>query len=171
MDEVSRALEPLIPGLRRYARAMVANRAEADDLVQDCLERAIGRWGQRRGRDVRPWLFAILHNLAVSRWRRLARRGASFSLDEVEPSALAAPPGRLEADETRDVLKALATLSDEHRAVLLLVAVEDLSYAQTAEALGVPLGTVMSRLSRARAALSGALDPGAARTPHLRRVK
>jgi RNA polymerase sigma-70 factor, ECF subfamily len=76
VDDLIRLIEPSIPSLRRYARALVRDATEADDLVQDCLERAIGRWGQRKeASDARSWLFSILHNLAISRWRRLSRRG------------------------------------------------------------------------------------------------
>ena len=131
----------------------------ADDLVQDCLERAVSRWHQRRHGNVRAWLFTILHNLAVNRFRQaaVARRAC--------PDRGAANEGRVRraaAQEHRlmyqDVLNKLAKLPEEQRAVLLLVAVEDLSYAEAAKVFNVPVGTVMSRLSRARERLQQEID-------------
>lgn len=164
---------PTVPGLRRYARTLLRDPADADDLVQDCLERAIGRWHQRRpGCDTRAWLFAILHNLAMDRLRQAARRGPHVRVEQAGPAAMARAPDQEQALHHREVLAALDGLPDDQRAVMLLVAVEDLSYAQAAEALGVPIGTVMSRLSRARARLREAFEsrqaPGRS---HLRRVK
>src|ERR1700756_1819428 len=82
MDDMLHQVEPLIPALRRYARALMRDRANADDLVQDCLERAVSRWYQRRDGDVRSWLFTILHNLAISQFRQLATRGRHVPIDE-----------------------------------------------------------------------------------------
>jgi RNA polymerase sigma-70 factor (ECF subfamily) len=150
MKDMLLQVEPLIPALRRYARALMRNRATADDLVQDCLERAVSCWHQRRDGDVRAWLFAILHNLAVDQFRKSAARGRHVAIDETSESEF----GEAAAQEHRliykDVLNKLAKLPEEQRAVLLLVAVEDLSYADAANVLNVPVGTVMSRLSRAR---------------------
>jgi len=167
-------LSPLIPALRRYARSLMRNRWDADDLVQDCLERAISRWHQRRrGDDTRAWLFAILHNLAMTRLARAARHPATVSIDEASTASVA--PAASDPLAGRDILAALARLPDEQRAVLLLVTVEDLSYAQAAQVLGVPVGTVMSRLSRARDRLHTLLadDPGDAATlsPHAPRPR
>jgi RNA polymerase sigma-70 factor, ECF subfamily len=158
MNEMLLLIEPLIPALRRYARALVRNPATADDLVQDCLERAVSRWHQRREGDPRPWLFAILHNLAVSQFRQVAARGQHVALD-----AVGEPEFRQDAvQETklmyREVLDRLGRLPEDQRSVLLLVAVEDLSYAEAAKVLGVPVGTVMSRLSRARERLQQELE-------------
>lgn len=165
-------IEPVIPGLRRYANALVRNPTDADDLVQDCLERAVARWGQRRsGGDTRSWLYAILHNLAVSRWRTANRRGPTTPLDAVDPAALSVAPSQDQGLARSDVLRALDTLPEEYRAVILLVTVEDLSYAETARVLDIPTGTVMSRLSRGRARLASALAGAASAVPHLRRVK
>jgi RNA polymerase sigma factor (sigma-70 family) len=170
VDDIGILVGPLIPPLRRYARALLHDRAAADDLVQDCLERAISRWHQRRTEgSTRTWLFTILHNLAVNRLRTIARRGTHLEIDE---TVIADPPSQEDALLHRDLLRALGALSEEHRGVLLLISVEDLSYAETATVLGIPLGTVMSRLARAREKLAAALDgQPAAREPHLRRVK
>ena len=170
MDPLVAQLEPLIPGLRRYARGLVRDTDAADDLVQDTLERAISRWGQQRG-EARPWVYAILHNLAVSRGRRLARRGPHLEFGDAPEAALAEPPLQEGAVRQADLLRAVADLAEEQRAVLLLVSVEGLGYAEAAEVLGVPLGTVMSRLSRARDRLRRAMEADAPAIPHLRRVK
>ena len=158
MDDLTRLVEPLIPALRRYAHGLVREPAAADDLVQDVLERAISRWSQRRGEgDVRVWLFSIMHNLACDGFRRAARRGREVELDQAGAADLAVAPCQEAGLVQRDILKAVAALPVEQRAVLLLVGVEGLSYAEAAAVLRIPLGTVMSRLSRARAALRGGL--------------
>lgn len=165
-------IEPLIPALRRYAWVLCRDQHTADDLVQDCLERALSGWLLRRpDGNLRSWLFAILHNGFVSGRRQAARRGAHTSLDERAPE-----PGQPAAQESAvamgDLLAALDTLPDEQRAVLLLVGVEDLTYGQAARVLDVPIGTVMSRLSRGRERLRRVMDgerPAVA--PVLRRVK
>ncbi|HEY8288578.1 MAG TPA: sigma-70 family RNA polymerase sigma factor [Acetobacteraceae bacterium] len=169
-------IEPLIPALRRYARAMTQDRSAADDLVQDCLERAISRWHQlRAGGDARAWIFTILHNLAINRLRQVQRRGRHVAIEDADDPALSRPATQEDALRQRDILQALATLSAEQRNVLLLVSIEDLSYAEAATVLGIPIGTVMSRLSRGREALRQAMgtEAGAipARGPNLRRVK
>ena len=166
-------VEPVIPRLRRYARSLLRDSAAADDLVQDCLERAISRWHQRRSDgDARTWLFTILHNLAMSRLRQMARRGTHVPIEDASPRALSRAPDQESAIHCRDVLSAVDRLPDDLRAVLLLVTIEELSYADAATALGVPIGTVMSRLSRARARLRDYIagrDQDA--VPRLRRVK
>ena len=158
MKDMLLQVEPLIPALRRYARALVRNRATADDLVQDCLERAVRRWHQYREGEVRAWLFAILHNLAVDQFRKVAARGRHVAIDATSEDHF----GEAAAQEHRlmyqDVLNKLARLPEEQRAVLLLVAVEDLSYADAARVLNIPLGTVMSRLSRARERLQQEIE-------------
>ena len=158
MKDMLLQVEPLIPALRRYARALVRNRTNADDLVQDCLERAVGRWQHRRDGNVRAWLFSILHNLAVDQFRKTAARGRHVGIDETSESDF----GEAAAQEHRlmyqDVLNKLARLPEEQRAVLLLVAVEDLSYADAAKVLNIPVGTVMSRLSRARERLQQEIE-------------
>lgn len=172
MTDMGRLIEPVIPGLRRYANALVRDASEADDLVQDCLERAIARWGQRRADgDTRSWLYSILHNLAVDRWRSLRRRGTMAPIETVDPAFLSVAPAQEHGLARSDILRALDQLPDEYRAVILLVTVEGLSYAETARILGVPPGTVMSRLSRGRARLASAMAHDAPVRSHLRRVK
>jgi RNA polymerase sigma-70 factor (ECF subfamily) len=146
MNEAERLVE-LIPRLRRYARALVGDRASADDLVQDTLERA---WAKlhlyRRGTDLRAWLFTVMHNVHVNKVR--AAR-VTDTLDEDTPEIALRPP---QGDSLlmRDLERAVALLPAEQRAVLLLVTLEDMSYEEVARTLGIPIGTVMSRLSRAR---------------------
>ena len=175
MKDMMLLVEPLIPALRRYARSLLRDRAAADDLLQDCLERAITRWHQRRADgDARTWLFTILHNLAISRLRQLARHGVHVALDDADENVTARPPTQEDGLHHREVLRALETLPEDQHAVLLLVSVEDLSYAEAARVLDIPVGTVMSRLSRAREKLSRSLAPDAsvpAERPILRRVK
>ncbi|HEV2676041.1 MAG TPA: sigma-70 family RNA polymerase sigma factor [Aliidongia sp.] len=174
MKDMMLLVEPMIPALRRYARSLLRDRSAADDLLQDCLERAITRWHQRRNDgDARTWLFTILHNLAISRLRQLARRGHHVGLDQADEDVTARPATQEDGLRHREVLRALETLPEEQRSVLLLVTVEDLSYAEAAQVLDIPVGTVMSRLSRAREKLSRALSEASAPTqrPTLRRVK
>jgi RNA polymerase sigma-70 factor (ECF subfamily) len=146
MNEAERLVE-LIPRLRRYARALVGDRASADDLVQDTLERA---WAKlhlyRRGTDLRAWLFTVMHNVHVNKVR--ATRVTDTLEDELPELAQRASQG--DALLVRDLDRAIARLPSEQRAVLLLVTLEEMSYEDVARALGIPIGTVMSRLSRAR---------------------
>jgi RNA polymerase sigma-70 factor, ECF subfamily len=158
MKDMLVQVEPLIPALRRYARALARNRANADDLVQDCLERAVSRWHQRRDGSVRAWLFTILHNLAADQFRQAASRGRHVPIEEAGESEFSGAAAQEQRLMYQDVLDKLAKLPEEQRAVLLLVAVEDLSYAEAAKVLNVPVGTVMSRLSRAREKLQQELD-------------
>jgi RNA polymerase sigma-70 factor (ECF subfamily) len=158
MNDMLRSVEPMIPALRRYARALVRNRAAADDLVQDCLERAVNHWGQRRESDPRPWLFTILHNLAVNQFRRSASRGTHIAIDEANEDDFGQDAVQEQKLMYQDVLDKLARLPEDQRAVLLLVAVEDLSYSEAARVLDIPLGTVMSRLSRARERLQQEIE-------------
>jgi len=151
MNEAERLVD-LIPRLRRYARALVGDRASADDLVQDTLERA---WAKlhlyRRGTDLRAWLFTVMHNVHVNKVR--ATRVTDTLDDEMPELALRAPQG--DALVVRDLDRAIALLPAEQRAVLLLVTLEDMSYDEVARTLAIPIGTVMSRLSRAREKLRG----------------
>lgn len=169
MPDLDAELVAQIPALRRYARALAGDAADADDLVQDCLARACERlrlW--RRGSDLRAWLFTILHNLYLNERRDGRQRAGHLSLEELEV------PGEGERDteslvRLRDLQAALLTLPAEQRATLLLVGLEGLRYRDVARVLGVPLGTVMSRLHRAREGLRARLEGGP--SPRLRRVK
>jgi RNA polymerase sigma-70 factor (ECF subfamily) len=157
-----------IPHLRRYAMALVGNRVHADDLVQDCLERALSRSHLWQDGNLRGWLFTIMHNIHANTRRRAARSPLVAALDNEEISA-AAPPTQEEGLAVAGLAAALATLPDDQRSVVLLVGLEEFSYAETAEVLGVPIGTVMSRLHRGRERLRQLLtNQGGA---GLRRVK
>lgn len=161
MKELMLLVEPLIPGLRRYARSLLRDRDAADDLVQDCLERVIGRWHQRRpDGDTRAWVYTILHNLAINQLRQRARRGQHIGLDDAEEASIAGLPTQEDTLRHRDMLRALETLSEEQRSVLLLVSVEALPYAEAARVLDIPIGTVMSRLARARDKLMQVMEGG-----------
>jgi RNA polymerase sigma-70 factor (ECF subfamily) len=146
------SIEAHIPGLRRFACALLrGDRERADDLVQDTLERALSSWRLRRIGDVRGWLYTILYNCFLSDRDRRRRRGEHHALTEmVEDDLPGVEGGQHSALEYRDFLRAFAKLPEEQRSILLLIAVEDLSYQQAARVLGVPIGTVMSRLSRGR---------------------
>lgn len=164
-------VDPHVPALRRFAWTMVRNDADADDLVQDCLERALSRWAGRRPEgDVKAWLFTILYNLRVSRWRTWFRRGG----DPVPIEDWDGPTSSESDSEQRlivkDVLAGLQALPEEQRLVLVLVGVEGLSYEETARIAGVPIGTVMSRLSRGRERLRRYMDGERHMRPRLRRV-
>nr|WP_251007978.1 sigma-70 family RNA polymerase sigma factor [Sphingobium sp. BHU LFT2] len=159
----------MIPGLRRYARAWLrGDAATADDLVQDALERAVGSWRSRRGNNPRAWVYAILHNLLVDHSRK-ARRRPSMPMDAVKEADIADAPRQEAGLHREDVLRALDDLPEEQRAVILLVTLEDMSYAEAAATLAIPAGTVMSRLARARDRLAAHLDLGV--RPRLRRVQ
>ncbi|HZM35622.1 MAG TPA: sigma-70 family RNA polymerase sigma factor [Burkholderiales bacterium] len=160
MNEAQRLVD-LIPRLRRYARALAGDRSSADDLVQDTLERA---WAKlhlyRRGTDLRAWLFTVMHNVHVNKVR--ATRSTD-PLDDEMPE-LAQGAGQPDALMVRDLDRAIARLPAEQRAVLLLVTLEEMSYEQVARTLGIPIGTVMSRLSRAREKLRAMMTGHAAAT-------
>jgi len=157
-----------IPSLRRYARGLTGDPDRADDLVQDTLERAWSRYSrwQKRG-ELRAWMFGIMHNHFIDGVRAAGRR-----TDQTAPVDLPDAPVRAtQTDqlEVRDLDRCLLALPAEQREVLLLIAVEDLSYQETARILSVPIGTVMSRLSRAREKL-GALMQGREPARRLRPV-
>ncbi len=157
--QMKEALVREAPVLRRFARSLVGDPALADDLVQDTFERALTRlhlYDARRA--LRPWLFRILRNLRISRFRQAARNGPHLELVEGETPA---PSGSGSPDQglaLRDISRALDMLPDEQREVLVLVALEGMKYHQVTEILDIPIGTVMSRLSRARKRLSEILD-------------
>lgn len=161
-------LQSNVPALRRYARALTRNIDRADDLVQDCIERAISRRGlfQPRG-PLRPWLFTILVNLHRNSLRAERRHGTPLDLDAVPELSVPAPqPGHLALAE---LARAIETLPLDQKEALLLVTLEGLAYAEAASILGIPTGTLMSRLGRARAALRTLT--GTPAEPHLRTVK
>jgi RNA polymerase sigma-70 factor (ECF subfamily) len=156
-------VEANIPALRRYARALTRDAEAADDLVQDALVRALRSERLFHGGDVRSWLYTIITNLNRNRLRSLARRPALMPIEDADAPAAAGPEAG-----GRDIERALATLAEEQRSALLLVVLEGLSYREVAAVQGVPIGTVMSRLARARAQIRAYLD-GA--RPALRRIK
>jgi RNA polymerase sigma-70 factor (ECF subfamily) len=162
MNAFRQSIETLVPALRRYARALTRDADIADDLVQDTLVRALRSERLFLGGDLRSWLYTILTNLNRNRRRALARKPTIMPLLDSPADA-----SGTEA-EGRDIANALAGLVDDQRAVLLLVVLEGLSYREVADIQGVPIGTVMSRLARARASVKAYLEGG---RPALRRVK
>ena len=137
-----------IPRLRRYARALTGDASAADDLVQDALERALVKqslW--REGSDLRAWLFTVMHNIFVNQ----VRSAAVSRTEQLDDSYADLPqPQSTDRLEIRDLDAALQALPEEQRAVLLLVGLEQMTYDEAARVLEVPIGTVMSRLSRGR---------------------
>jgi RNA polymerase sigma-70 factor, ECF subfamily len=170
-EDFVNALVAQLPGLRRYAVALVGNAARADDLVQDCLERALRQAGQLRELDRIPgWLRRILYNKYIDELRRDRARGKEQDiLDSANAQELSVPAH--DSGAMRDFLKAINLLSAEHRQILLLVGLEELSYQEISDELGIPMGTVMSRLARARERLRAMIqDEGAAHTASYRFV-
>ena len=152
-----------IPSLRRYARGLVSDPDRADDLVQDTLERAWSRFSlwQRRSEE-RAWMFGIMHNHFIDRVRAQRSRPEDSAGDDLPE--LPQRPQQTDGLEVRDLDRLLQRLPPEQREVLLLVSVDELSYQEVATITGVPVGTVMSRLSRARARLRDEMaSPGQAR--------
>lgn len=156
-----------LPRLRRYARALTRNVQSADDLVQDCLERA---WRKAHlwepGTDLRAWLFTLMHNVHINGLRRRTPETEPMDDRDYQDPRPAGPDAGL---RLRDLEQGLALLSAEQREVLLLVCLEEMSYEQAASVLGVPVGTVMSRLHRARERLRTWMADE--KQPALRRVK
>ena len=157
-----------MPSLRRFALSLTRHASNADDLVQNCLERALGSVASKRpDGDLRAWLFTILYRQFVDNHRRTRRYARMLEFftgrDDAQPST-----ERTVIAQT--TLQAFDQLSTEQRALLLWISVEGLSYQQVADILEVPIGTVMSRLSRARQALR-ALSEGEITRPALRRLK
>lgn len=170
VDELKWSIARQIPHLRRYAMALTRDRDQADDLVQDCLERALRKrrlW--RRQGSLRSWLFRMLYRLYIDKGR--ARRRQQAAMESEMPEQVDSYPAEQERRlECRHVAEALDRLPDEQRAVVLLVALEGMAYDEVAETLDVPIGTVRSRLSRARQALREARATSTSH-PFLRRVK
>lgn len=158
-----------IPRLRRYARVLLRNSTTADDLVQDCLERALGRIHLfQPGTNLRAWLFTIMHNLHVN---ARAREGRSPEIPVDQPADRGeVEPGQIGGLLLRDLERALGELPSEQRAAVMLVGLEGLSYRDTADVLGVPVGTVMSRLARGRERLRRLVNGEAVRAT-MRKVR
>ena len=157
MDATIKLIEAEIPRLRRYARFLVRDVDRADDLVQECLTKAIAKVNSwQPGTNMRAWLFVILRNCYFNELRRTSR---SPIVDDADSALVGTTPSNQEAHMALlDVRKAFLNLSDEHREVLLLIAIEGLPYEEAAGVMGVPIGTVRSRASRARQALREAID-------------
>jgi RNA polymerase sigma-70 factor (ECF subfamily) len=160
MTDIHQEIEAKIPQLRRYARALVRDAATADDLVQDCLARALARthlW--QEGTNLRAWLFTILHNQYVNQVRRTAREGITIDISDAE-QLLAVEPIQDRQLDLRDFDRALAKLPEKQRVPILLVGLEGMDYRATAALLGIPVGTVRSRISRGRDALRALIGAG-----------
>jgi RNA polymerase sigma-70 factor (ECF subfamily) len=158
MTEFHRLIEQEIPRLRRYARALVRNHVHADDLVQDTLVRALTKkhlW--EPGSNMRAWLFTLMHNQHVNAVRRAMREGTAVDIEECR-SALPAVTDPEGSRKLRELDRALGCLSDEQRQVVLLIGLEGFQYDETAAILGIPVGTVRSRLSRTRNELRRLLE-------------
>jgi RNA polymerase sigma-70 factor (ECF subfamily) len=165
LDEI----ESSVPALRRYARALTRNADRADDLVQDCIERAIRKQGLWKPTgSLKSWLFRILLNLYRNELRSQRRRGEHVPVETllVEPAVAPNQPGRIALSE---MARAIESLAAEQKEALLLVVLEGMSYAEAAGVLDIPMGTLMSRLGRARAALRTLTGSGD--EPRLRMVK
>ncbi|MER8902198.1 sigma-70 family RNA polymerase sigma factor [Mesorhizobium sp. M0772] len=164
MDEKKAAILGEIPRLRRYARSLLRDRESADDLVQDCLERALLRlesW--QTGESPRRWLFTIMHHLFIDQMRKVNRRGEATILPLDANEAQAVPAEQAENAASREIIDALQAISPDRRAALVIVAIEGFSYAEAANILGVPAGTLMSRIARGREELRSLLDDTARR--------
>ncbi len=163
MSTFRQDVEAAIPALRRYARALTRDADAADDLVQDTLVRALRSEHLFHGGAIRSWLYTILTNLNRNRLRSLARRPTLIPIEDDDAPDAAGPEAG-----GRDIERALGLLVEEPRTALLLVVLEGLAYREVAEVQGVPIGTVMSRLARARAQIRSYLD---GERPALRRIK
>lgn len=158
MDEIKQQIVTLIPKLRRYARALTRDNEGADDLVQDTLVRALDKlelW--ESGSDIRAWLFTILHNVYINNLKKHGQLGINLPLEEVT-EGLSYADASSELLELADCVKALDLLSLEQREIVLLIALEGMKYSEVAEIVGIPVGTVMSRLSRARQTIRDIVD-------------
>src|SRR3954469_1298684 len=160
MSDFGSLVEAEIPRLRRYARALTRDVVRADDLVQSCLARAVAKqhlW--QPGTDLRAWLFTLLHNQHVNDVRRSVREGINVSIEDAAP-VLTIQPNAIDVLQLRDLEKALGQLAQEQRQVILLIGMEEMTYEDAASFLGVPIGTVRSRLSRGRDQLRNLMGMG-----------
>ena len=156
MQDARAELLACIPRLRRYARALVGGHMGADDLVQDTIERGLVKLPMRPfNGNMRAWLFSIMHNLHIDQIRKMRLPTEVLDDDSSELSVAAAQTHGL---EMRDLESSLRLLPTGQREVLLLVALEEMSYDEVAATLQIPLGTVMSRLSRAREKMRALMD-------------
>jgi len=162
-SEFAGALIAQLPALRRYATALSGSIVNGDDLVQDCIERALKQSDRLRDRQkLGGWLRSILHNLYIDELRRKRSRGIEEDITELADNfAISVPPS--DSALFHEFTAAMATLSAEHREILLLVGLDGMNYREIAEALHIPIGTVMSRLARARERLRNALENGTGR--------
>lgn len=160
MDEIVRLIEAEIPRLRRYARALLRDKDRADDLVQDTLLRGLGKVHLFRSGDLRAWLFTIMHNQYVNSIRRSVKQGEAILVEKMHVSS---PAPQLPNLELRELEAAIARLSPEQRETLLLVTLEGLKYEEVAQVCDVPIGTVRSRLNRARDELRQMMEGNTAR--------
>jgi len=171
--DIRQAIIEEIPRLRRFALGLSANSDLADDLVQDCLERALlnlASW--RENSNIRAWLFTILRNVYLNQLRSAARRPGEVAFDGAEEQAAAIPPAQNQGLLLLELETALNKLPLQHREVVLLIGMEGMSYKDAAEILGVPAGTVMSRLARGRERLRTLMDwETSGGRPPIRRVK
>ena len=169
-DDVRRQIVDFLPRLRRFAHALCGDLDRADDLVQDCVERALKKQHlYDSARPLRAWLYAILRNIHISNWRKVSPWGHLKNIDDLEGFE-----GAVEAEQEYNmslsvITEALDHLPPQHREVLVLISLEEVSYREAAEIIGVPIGTIMSRLSRARSTLQKILEEGG--TTVLRVVK
>jgi RNA polymerase sigma-70 factor, ECF subfamily len=158
LQEKDRLIIEQIPRLRRYARALTGNAHAAEDLVQDCLERAWNKFHLwQTGTNMRAWMFTIMHNIHVNQVRKAVSRPTVVTLNDWTDDR-GVKPVQEKRVEVRNVGAALERLPEEQRAVVLLVGLEELSYQEVAKILSIPMGTVMSRLSRGREKLRGLLE-------------
>ena len=156
LEQLRHGIVDLLPRLRRFGRLLTRHREDADDLVQLALERALQRADQwQPGTRLDSWLFRIMQNAWIDELRARGRHDQLFAPEE-EGEHVGVSPAEAQIDALA-LRKAMAGLSEDHRTVVALVLVEGFSYAEAAEVLGVPMGTLTSRLARARDALQAAL--------------
>jgi RNA polymerase sigma-70 factor (ECF subfamily) len=168
-ENLGREITSHVAALRRYALVLVGDPTEAEDLVQDCLSRVLAQLRSWRPvRDLKSYLFATMHNVFIDGSRKRRIRRGEMSIDDVA-AWLSLPPNQTKRLEVRDLLSALGKIPEQQREVVLLIGLEGMSYVEAARVLGVPIGTIMSRLSRGREALRQLTSQGS--VPRLRVVK
>ena len=170
MHDFSTRLIAEVPHLRRFARGLCGDASLADDLVQDCLERSLKKQSlYDADRPLRAWLYAILRNIHVSQWRRNSQFGVMADIEDLGEQEPSVAPQQEQNLSITIITQALDKLPQQQREVLVMISLEEMSYKEAAEIIGVPIGTIMSRLSRARLALHQLLEERG--TTHLRVVK